>query len=173
MGENPPDGAVIDYALATGDHGPISIEIVNGSGELVRQFSSDDTPSPIDQTTPFPSYWLSPPRVPTARAGMNRFVWNLRYPSPAVKRPDYTIAALPGDTPALPLGPQVVPGAYQVRLSVGERVLTQPLVVRMDPRVKTSARDLSALFSLERQISADNSFQVAVFGAQQQRAVVA
>src|SRR3954447_6594092 len=154
MGENPPDGAVIDYALATGDHGPISIEIVNGSGELVRQFSSDDTPSPIDQTTPFPSYWLSPPRVPTARAGMNRFVWNLRYPSPAVKRPDYTIAALPGDTPALPLGPQVVPGAYQVRLSVGGRVLTQPLVVRMDPRVKTSARDLSALFSLERQISA-------------------
>jgi photosystem II stability/assembly factor-like uncharacterized protein len=154
MGENPPDGAVIDYALAAGDSGPVTLEFVNSSGELVIRFSSSDKPPPIDMATPFPSYWLGPPRPLTANTGMNRFVWNLRYPSPPAKRPDYTIAALPGDTPALPLGPQVVPGVYQVKLTVGGRVFTQPLLVKMDPRVKTSAADLSRLLALERQIAA-------------------
>jgi hypothetical protein len=81
-------------------------------------------------------------------------VWNLRYPSPPAKHPDYTIAALPGDTPLLPLGPQVTPGTYQVKLTVDGRAFTQPLVVKMDPRVKTSAMDLSRLFTLELQIAA-------------------
>jgi photosystem II stability/assembly factor-like uncharacterized protein len=154
MGENPPDGAVIDYALAADQQGPVMIEFFDAAGELVRRFSSSDTPSPIDHATQFPSYWLSPPRQPTANAGMNRFVWNLRYPSPPAKHPSYTIAALPGDTPSLPLGPQVTPGTYQVKLTVGGRTVAQPLVVKMDPRVKTSAFDLTRLLTLERQIAA-------------------
>ncbi len=153
LGQNPPDGAVIDYVLAAGERGPVTIEILTSTGEVVRRFSSSNTPPPIDRTTQFPSYWLSPARMPTANAGMNRFVWNLRYPSPPAKRLDYTIAALPGDTPALPLGPQVLPGTYQVKLTAGGRVFTQPLVVKMDPRVTTTATDLSKLFTLERQIA--------------------
>jgi hypothetical protein len=85
---------------------------------------------------------------------MNRFVWDLRYPSPRAEHPDYTIAALPGDTPALPLGPLVVPGTYQVKLLAGGRTYTQPLTVKMDPRVTTGAADLTKLFTLERQIAA-------------------
>ncbi len=54
----------------------------------------------------------------------------------------------------MPLGPQVVPGVYQVTLTVGGRVFTQPLVVEMDPRVTTGAADLSRLLTLERQIAA-------------------
>src|SRR5205823_3537917 len=154
MGENPPDGAVIDYALEDAQQASVTIEFFDASGELVRRFSSSDTPSPVDRNTQFPSYWLSLPRLPTANAGMNRFVWNLRYPSPPAKHPDYTIAALPGDTPALPLGPQVAPGTYHVKLTVGGRALTQPLVIKMDPRVKTSPADLSRLLTLERQIAA-------------------
>jgi hypothetical protein len=153
LGQNPPDGAVIDYALAEGEGGPVTIEILTAAGELVRRFSSADAPPPIDRTTQFPAYWLSAARVPTAHVGMNRFVWDLRYRSPPARHPDYTIAALPGDTPALPLGPQVLPGTYQLKLTTGGKVFTQPLVVKMDPRVKTTATDLSRLFTLERQIA--------------------
>ena len=153
LGQNPPDGAVIDYQLAQADT-PVIIEIVDGSGQLVRQFSSGNVPPSTNATTPFPSYWLSAARVPTARAGMNRFVWDLRYAAPRAQNPDYSIAALPGDTPALPLGPLVLPGTYQVRLTAGGRTVAQPLVVTMDPRVKTTAADLTKLFTLERQIAA-------------------
>ncbi len=153
LGQNPPDGAVIDYQLADGDRS-VTVEILDARAELVRQFSSDDTPAPIDRATQFPSYWLSPARVPAARPGMNRFVWDLRYAAPRAQTRDYTIAAVPGDTPALPLGPQVLPGTYQVRLTAGGRTETQPLVVTMDPRVKTSTADLRKLFTLERQIAA-------------------
>ncbi len=153
MGQNPPDGAVIDYELASGVT-EVVLEIRDGDGELVRRFSSADRPPPLDLHQPFPSYWQSPMKLPTANAGMNRFVWNLRYPSPRTRRPDYTIAALPGDTPALPLGPQVVPGTYQVTLTAGGDRFTQALTVTMDPRITASAADLSALFNLERRIAA-------------------
>jgi hypothetical protein len=84
---------------------------------------------------------------------MNRFVWDLRYPSPRARHPDYTIAALPGDTPAFPLGPQVLPGTYTIKLTVAGRAFTQPLTIRMDPRVTASSTDLARLFDLERRIA--------------------
>jgi len=153
MGQNPPDGAVIDYELASGAT-PVAIEITDEAGEVVRRFSSADRPPPLDLHQPFPSYWQSPMKLPTANPGMNRFVWDLRYPSPRARRPDYTIAALPGNTPALPLGPQVVPGTYQVRLTAGAQSFTQSLTVTMDPRVSASSADVSELFKLERRIAA-------------------
>jgi photosystem II stability/assembly factor-like uncharacterized protein len=153
MGQNPPDGAVIDYELSSGANAAV-IEIRDEAGQVVRRFSSADRPPPLDLHQPFPSYWQSPMKLPTANPGMNRFVWDLRYPSPRARRPDYTIAALPGDTPALPLGPQVVPGTYQVTLTVGAQSFTQSLAVTMDPRVTVSSADLSELFKLERRIAA-------------------
>jgi hypothetical protein len=84
---------------------------------------------------------------------MNRFVWDLRYHTPPALRPDFTIAALPGATPALPQGPQVLPGTYTVRLTVDGRASTQPLTVKMDPRVTTTMEDLTRLFDLERRIA--------------------
>lgn len=85
---------------------------------------------------------------------MHRFVWDLRYPKPPVLRHNYTIAAVFGeDTPALPLGPQVLPGEYQVRLTVAGRTYTQPLTVKMDPRVTTPSADLARQIDLEMKIS--------------------
>jgi len=102
---------------------------------------------------PFPAYWIARPNVLSAHRGMNRFVWNLRYSSPAALRPEFTIAALPGATPALPQGPQVVPGTYTVKLTVNGQSSTQPLTVKMDPRVTASMEDLTRLFDLERKIA--------------------
>ena len=154
MGENPPDGAVIDYVIGTDRPGDVALEILDGAGNLVRRFTNRDPLRRVETITPFPAYWLRSPRLLPSDRGMNRFVWDLRYASPSVRHPEYTIAALPGDTPALPLGPQVLPGTYTVELTVGGKTSTQPLTVRMDPRVTTSAAELTKLFNLERQIAA-------------------
>lgn len=153
MGTNPPNGAVIDYWLPRAG-ARVDVEVTDASGATVRRFSSADVVPPIDMTTQFPSYWLGPEKMPSANAGMNRFVWDLRYPSPPSVSSDYTIAALPGDTPLLPLGPAVVPGTYRVTLTVDGASQTKPLVVKMDPRVSASSSDLAAQLELEQKIAA-------------------
>ena len=58
----------------------------------------------------------------------------------------YPISAVFRETPREPRGPWAVPGTYTVRLSVDGRTLSQPLRVKLDPRVKSSAEDLRAQF---------------------------
>jgi hypothetical protein len=69
--------------------------------------------------------------------GMHRFVWDLHYtPAPGMER-TYPIAAIFHDTPPNPTSPWVMPGQYTIRLTANGRSTTQPLIVKMDPRVKT------------------------------------
>ena len=84
-------------------------------------------------------------RYVTARPGLNRFVWDLRYPG---------AEKVPGDvsTEKAITGPLAPPGRYQVRLTVGDRSWTQPFEVRKDPRVTASQADLDAQFALWREI---------------------
>jgi hypothetical protein len=70
--------------------------------------------------------------------GAHRFVWDLHYPPPRVLGHDYPISAIVGDTPRFPLGPAVLPGTYTVRLTANGRTYSQPLTVKMDPRVRIS-----------------------------------
>jgi photosystem II stability/assembly factor-like uncharacterized protein len=147
-GKNPPDGAVIDYLLrapaTAGAAGPVVLEITDASGKVVRRFSSADRPPPVDpKQLPIPTYWIRPWQPPAAEAGMHRFVWDLRYPPPAALKHEHPISAVPGDTPAEPLGPLALPGEYQVKLTAGGESHTQPLTVKMDPRVKTPAAGLA------------------------------
>jgi hypothetical protein len=79
---------------------------------------------------------------------MHRFTWDLRYPPPAVTNFSYPISAIHRNTPREPRGPWVAPGAYTVRLTVAGRRYTQPLTVRMDPRVKTPLAALAQQFTL-------------------------
>ena len=81
---------------------------------------------------------------------MHRFVWDLHYASAPGSAVRYPIAATFGDTAPAPSSPWVLPGQYTVRLSAGGRSLTQPLVVRMDPRVTTSTTDLQRQFDLSK-----------------------
>ncbi len=149
VGQNPPDGAIIDYYLKTDATGPVTLEILDAAGKVVRRFANTDQPEPIDaQDYAVPAYWFRPPRILSARAGMQRFVWDLTYPRPQTERYDFPISAIYHDTPRTPLGPLVQPGQYTVRLTVGSSTLTQPLTVRIDPRVKTPVIGLRQQFTL-------------------------
>jgi photosystem II stability/assembly factor-like uncharacterized protein len=144
-GQNPPDGAVIDYLLRApaAGAGEVVLEIVDAAGRLVRRYSSADRPQPVDpQQLNVPIYWVRPPRVLPAAAGIHRFVWDLRFPPPDSLHHEYPISAVVHDTPAEPLGPLVVPGDYQVKLTAGGQTAVQPLRVAMDPRVQTPAEGL-------------------------------
>ena len=145
-GENPPDGACINYYLKARAAGPVVLEINDTSNKLVARFSSADKPDDIEaigKEVNIPTYWIRPTQVLSAEPGMHRFVWNMHYPAPEGQRPEYPIAAIYGDTERHPLGPWVLPGNYSVKLMVGGRSYTQPLTVKMDPRVKTPPEGLS------------------------------
>ena len=136
-GRNPPDGALLDYYLARPAVGPMVLEILDARGAVVRRFSSDDTvPEPPDSGVNIPPWWIRPPQHLSRDSAMHRLVWDLHGPPPPVVRHDYPIAAILHDTPREPRGLWVLPGRYLVRLTVGGRSYTQPLSVRMDPRVR-------------------------------------
>jgi photosystem II stability/assembly factor-like uncharacterized protein len=152
VGQNPPDGAIINYYLKSDATAPVVLEIFDGAGKLVRRFASDDKPAPVNERElNVPTYWIRPPQILSAKAGMQRFVWDLHFPPPRVDRYDYPISAIYMDTPPEPHGPSVLPGEYTVKLSAGGRTYTQRLTVRIDPRVKTAPAALRQQFELSMQ----------------------
>ncbi|HEY6304354.1 MAG TPA: glycoside hydrolase [Terriglobales bacterium] len=160
-GQNPPDGAMIDYwlspRLGMGSSlmkTAVTLEIVDAAGKIVRHFSSDDKPEPVNpKELNVPMYWVRPARTLSAAPGMHRFVWDLHYPEPDVLSHDYPISAIYHDTPRYPLGAAVLPGQYKIMLSIGGESYTQTLDVKMDPRVKTSPEDLRLHFELDQKIA--------------------
>jgi hypothetical protein len=79
---------------------------------------------------------------------MHRFVWNLHEPDPVGVEFGYPIAAAPRNTPREPAGPWVLPGTYRVTLIVNGKRYSQPLTVRMDPRVRTPTLALVRQYAL-------------------------
>ncbi len=141
-GENPPDGAILDYVLAD-LAGEVILEIVDSSGDTIRRFSSADAAEVVDpDTLAHPTYWMRPSQPLSSAPGHHRFIWDLRYTPPSGARRSFSIAAVRGRTPSGPLGPFVHPGDYTVRLTVGGDVRERRLTVAMDPRVEISDDDL-------------------------------
>ncbi len=140
-GENPPDGAIIDYALASPAQ-RVVISILDAGGRIVRRYASDDAPPPPIADLDKPAYWEAPFRRPSADAGMHRFVWDIREAPPRVAQQDLPISAVYGATPRVPQGALLPPGNYVARLDVDGKVLTRPLIVLMDPRVHLAAATL-------------------------------
>ena len=165
-GANPPDGAIIDYFLKTPAPAGTTLEIDDAQGHLVRKFTT--TPElPPPQPPNAPQYWFASQPPLSMHSGLNRFVWNLRYPHPHAltygyfgKHLDYfeyTLPdhAIPGQTPRYqPRGPLVVPGKYEVVLTVNGRQYRQPFTVSLDPRVPASIPDLQAQLALEQKLVA-------------------
>jgi photosystem II stability/assembly factor-like uncharacterized protein len=135
-GKNPPDGAIINYRLGGDSRTPVVLEIVDATGKTIRTFSSADSVELVDTHLNVPTYWIRPQQRLAAMRGTHRFVWDLHYPPPQVLAHDYPISAIYGDTPRTPLGPAVLPGTYTIRLSANGQRYTQPLTIRMDPRVQ-------------------------------------
>jgi len=151
-GKNPPDGAVIDYLIKSA--GPVTLEIFDSANRLVRRYASTDRPEPPEADLNVPTYWIRPFAPLSGEPELHRFVWDLHGEPPTVLSHEYPISAIYRDTPRLPLGPAVLPGRYTVKLTAGGVTLSQPLTVRMDPRVKTPIVGLAQQFKLASQVCA-------------------
>jgi len=164
--QNPPDGAVIDYYLKSPAASEIKLEVFDPAGKLVRAYSSSGATS-LDYKVNVPDFWLAPPALLPKGAGLHRFVWDLRYPDPDqllytyygvhVDYFEYTLAdhAIPHNTPwHEPQGPMVVPGRYEVRLTVDGQQYRQPLNVKLDPRLQVSKPELDRQLELSQKITA-------------------
>jgi len=155
-GKNPPDGAIFDYNLQSAASGPVKLQILDANGRIVRAFSSADKPEAtmeqLGKELNVPLYWIRPPQILSDAAGAHRFVWDLRIPPPASLRHEYPISAIVHDTPRLPVGPAVMPGMYSVRLDVAGQTYTQPLEIKMDPRIIAPVDQLDQQFRLASRI---------------------
>jgi photosystem II stability/assembly factor-like uncharacterized protein len=133
-GKNPPDGVVVTYYLQQPPEREVTLSFYEANGQLIKHFSSLAVNDQPTSTGP------KEPRVPTA-VGLNRFVWNLRYPD---------ARRVPGDvtTERSLSGPLAPPGMYEVQLSAGGETYTAPFEVRKDPRVMATPADFEAQFGL-------------------------
>ncbi len=144
IGANPPNGAVIQYYLKEKPKQEVSLEFLDSNDKLIRKFSGKPAKEGAPVTPPVPG---ADPSLPL-ETGLNRFVWNFRYPS---------ATTLPG----LILwggsltGPRVVPGEYKVRLMVdGKLVATGSFSVKPDPRTSTTVEEYGKQFDLLMKINA-------------------
>jgi photosystem II stability/assembly factor-like uncharacterized protein len=157
LAPNPPDGAVIEYFLPRAARQAVVLEVLDGHGDLVRRFRSDDPPEPSAEELArelIPQYWLRPPRTLPSRAGMHRWVWDLRYAAPASVTRGYPISAVPRATPRGPEGPVALPGSYRVRLTVDGRRFETPLTLQQDPRVRLPVEALEQQLHLASELAA-------------------
>ncbi len=151
VGKNPPAGAILDYTLAAAPKKgeAVTLQIFDSRGNLVRKFSS----LPSKPASPFPpeskkKKTKHEKNLLPAHAGLNRFVWHLRYPK-ARKVPG--MSAVFSDWPLQ--GPWVLPGTYKVELNVAGKTYTAPLTVKLDPRVKNvTPTDLEKQLELAQRI---------------------
>ena len=130
-GENPPRGVIITYYLKEKSEAEVTLTISDNQGKLIKEFSSKVPDDKSDDAE-------VEPRV-LAEAGLNRFVWDMRYP-------DYR--KVPGDKTMeeVTIKPLAAPGTYQVSLSVDGEVQTKSFQIVKDSRVQASQADLDAQF---------------------------
>jgi photosystem II stability/assembly factor-like uncharacterized protein len=134
-GGNAQKGALIDYYLESVPTTPVALEVLDANGGLVNRFTSKVV--------------AGGGRTLPARAGGNRFAWNLGYASP----PPLHVPGGPIFESGQPMTPTVVPGRYTIRLTVSGHSYTQPLTVTLDPRLSATPADLAAQLRLMQQIS--------------------
>jgi photosystem II stability/assembly factor-like uncharacterized protein len=155
-GENPPDGAMIDYYLGDTFSGVVTLEILDSNGEVISTYKSTDPVPPLDPRYPDPTLWARPPLILSAAPGHHRFLWQMHYPAvPGMSTGPDDDEAVPHNTPDVPTSPWVMPGTYTVRLTANSKTMTQPLIVVMDPRVKTPISDLAEQLKTSKAIYAE------------------
>lgn len=144
-GDNPPDGAIIDYYLGEANK-EVALEIRDSAGNLIRRFSSNDTAYTIPAVN-IPHYWIRPQQILSASGGSHRFTWDLKYAGLNLP-PSYPISATFKNTAPSSTAPWVLPGRYTVTLITDKEKISRPLELIMDPRVKTSRKDLKEIHDL-------------------------
>ena len=165
LGKNPASGVVVYYSLKAKPASDVVLEFLDTSGKSIRKFTGRiprPQPSPVPgtpQVTAPPSqppppageepegfgFGGGPPARVTTDVGLNRFVWDMRYPE-AVRFPGMILWA--GET----RGPRIVPGSYQVKLTVDGQTMTETFEVRPDPRLTTTPADYAKQLELSLKI---------------------
>ena len=154
LGQNPPDGALIDYWLKDNVTGPVKLSIYNSKGDLIRSYSSDDKPENLPANRYFDKRWIKPAQTLSTEKGMHRFLWNLRYPRPEALHYGYSIAAVwTVGTPIVPMGPLVMPGKYTAVLNVNGKNYKKDFEVKLDPRVKVSESTLKKQLEFAQKVN--------------------
>ncbi|MEK7401111.1 MAG: glycoside hydrolase [Gemmatimonadota bacterium] len=163
-GENPPEGAAIDYLLKS-PASVVTLDILDARGRVVRTYASTDSLPyvvPTAATAPVPLYWYKQPQRLSASAGTHRFFWDVHYqPLPVVAGgggfgggggggggAGLPINSVPGLGAPAPRAPWVAAGKYTVRLTVDGKTYSQPIEVKQDPRVKTPALAMREVYAL-------------------------
>jgi hypothetical protein len=121
---NPAYGALITYYLKEkqDEKTPVKIQVLGEGGKVIQDLQK-----------------------PANEKGLNRVAWDLRYSGPEQRRPPSEEETAFGGGPR---GPQVLPGNYTVRLTVGEKTYEQQVEVRLDPTITVSPADLRAQLDL-------------------------
>ena len=131
VGQNPPDGVIVRYLLGDEPEGEIALTFLDAEGQEIRSFTSGGDSS-------------GQPRL-SANVGMNRFIWNMRYPSPTPVEGE-TLQEIAYNS--IFAGPEAPPGTYQARLDVGGQSYTQSFEILSDPRISTTPEQFQTQFEL-------------------------
>lgn len=155
IGKNPANGVVVYYSLKAKPASDVVLEFLDSGGKSIRKFTgrlprtgataggaSEQQPPAGGEEEGF--FGGAPARI-TTDVGLNRFVWDMRYPD-AVRFPGMILWA--GET----RGPKIVPGNYQVKLTVDGQTMTQSFEVKPDPRLTTTSADYAKQLALSLKI---------------------
>ena len=135
------DDAVVDYYLAK-PADKVTIELLDSTQKVIATFNSAPAGKKPSDSDDDQDERRGGPKPPTTTAGINRFVWNLRYPG-AYAFPGMILWG--GNAK---MGPMAVPGSYHVRLTANGVTQERDLTVDKDPRVNVSQEDLQKQFDL-------------------------
>lgn len=141
-GKNPPDGVIVTYWLREKPNGDLTLAFLDARGREIRTFTSKKENKPDGGTAEDPDE--KEPRAPK-ESGLNRFVWNVRYPDARELKGDKSME----DFDRALVGPLAVPGTYRVRLRLPDGVTSNAsFEIRKDPRAAVTQQDLEAQFDL-------------------------
>jgi photosystem II stability/assembly factor-like uncharacterized protein len=136
LADNSPAGAMIDFYLKTNASGPVTVEILDPAGEVIRRYSSEDKFPPVDpDKLNYPPYWARTSQPLPATAGMHRWIWDFRA-TPPQRQAGGGGGGGGGGGFGRGGGQLALPGMYTVRLTVNGKSQTAPLVIKPDPRSK-------------------------------------
>jgi len=160
-GQNPPAGVIVHYWLPDDVAEGATLTFLDEHGAEIRSYSpkrekttpaapsegelqqatAEEEVSSEEQPEADAGPW------PTAKAGMNRFVWDGRYPKPTkILKPRAKSSREESAEESVP--PRAIPGSYHVRLTAGSETLSAPFTIVADPRLPATADDLRAQLEL-------------------------
>ena len=144
-GENPPQGVIVYYLLKDKLSDPLKLTFLDEDEEMIKAFTvRDPEEDGGDESGPGKTSEADSTREDpylSDEAGLNRFVWDMRYPEADKVAGDVA-------TENSITGPLATPGIYKVRLEVGGETFTQTFEILKDPRVAADQEDLDTQFRL-------------------------